>query len=274
MALVYEKDGLKKRGDLLEVYKIKTDADAKRYMEEPYNKFKLVYDTLLAKGPIFLIKYNGEDVVRIGPDLNVTVGKKEVQRTFKDSEKEKTVKIPYTIEEILPFLNHVDRNYKDKDFQSYVKEFKEQNSDIFKFSSSWGKGREGLDASTEEVPPIILKEVEVTEKKLTKLKDLINLMKNKEQNKEKITELTREIDFDEETGTFVRTAPMIASNTEEATFLRTAPEKEEQPSKYQKFIEEVEPNKYQVTYSERKIFDSIKEAEEFIESLKGTHEID
>jgi len=227
---VYKKQTFKKKDDLLELYKIEDRGDAQLYIGDRYDQLKLVYDTLLAKGPLFLIKYNGEDVVSLGVDLNLTVGKKEVQRTFKDSEKEKTILIPYTMKDIAPFLNHVDRNYIDTDLQAYMKELRGDRDDVFKVNSSWGKGREGLDASpgvevaVEKVPPVINKELQETEKKLKKLKELINLInQDVEQNKEKIQQLTRDIDFDMDSGTFIRTAPMKTA-AEEATFIRTAPE--------------------------------------------------
>lgn len=228
---VYKKQGYKKIDDLLELYKINDSEDAQLYIGDRYGELKLVYETILRNGPIFLIKYNNKDVVSLGPDLNITVGKKEVKRTFKDSEEEKTILIPYTMKDVAPFLNHIDRNYKEDTFQSYMKELKEDRDDLFRFSSSWGKGREGLDASpgvelaVEKVPPVITKELQETEKKLNKLKELISLMnQDGEQNKEKIQQLTRDIDFDIDTGTFVRTAPMKAGAEEEAAFIRTAPE--------------------------------------------------
>lgn len=228
---VYKKQGYKKIDDLLELYKINDSEDAQLYIGDRYGELKLVYETILRNGPIFLIKYNNKDVVSLGPDLNITVGKKEVKRTFKDSEEEKTILIPYTMKDVAPFLNHIDRNYKENTFQSYMKELKEDRDDLFRFSSSWGKGREGLDASpgvelaVEKVPPVITKELQETEKKLNKLKELISLMnQDGEQNKEKIQQLTRDIDFDIDTGTFVRTAPMKAGAEEEAAFIRTAPE--------------------------------------------------
>lgn len=228
---VYKKQGYKQIDDLLELYKINDSEDAQLYIGDRYGELKLVYETILRNGPIFLIKYNNKDVVSLGPDLNITVGKKEVKRTFKDSEEEKTILIPYTMKDVAPFLKHVDKNYKEDSFQSYMKELKEERDDLFKFSSSWGKGREGLDAApgvelaVEKVPPVITKELQETEKKLNKLKELINLMnQDKEQNKEKIEQLTRDIDFDIDTGTFVRTAPMKAGAEEEASFIRTAPE--------------------------------------------------
>lgn len=228
---VYKKQGYKKIDDLLELYKINNSEDAQLYIGDRYGELKLVYETILRNGPIFLIKYNNKDVVSLGPDLNITVGKKEVKRTFKDSEEEKTILIPYTMKDVAPFLNHIDRNYKEDTFQSYMKELKEDRDDLFRFSSSWGKGREGLDASpgvelaVEKVPPVITKELQETEKKLNKLKELISLMnQDGEQNKEKIQQLTRDIDFDIDTGTFVRTAPMKAGAEEEAAFIRTAPE--------------------------------------------------
>ena len=230
---IYKKTTFKKNDDKLELYKLSNLDDAARYSKEIYNRAPEIFKTLLINNPMFLIKYNDREVVALGAHLNMLVGKQEVTREFKDTG-EKNILVPYKEKEFTPFLNHLDRNCIDSDFKTYMKELKSERDDLFGKSASWGKGREGLDAgiedstepaiSQEKVPPSIITEFKETEKKLQKLKELINLMnENSYQNKDKIQQLTRDIDFDIATGTFIRTAPMKVA-TEEATFMRTAPD--------------------------------------------------
>lgn len=240
--LVYQKKDYRKKGDSLELYKIETSEDAsKLYDSNYYKNFKGFVNSSLTQGPIFLVKYDGADVVRLSSDGKVTVGKQKVARVFKDADEfyndktkeweteKRIVEIPYNLKEVAPFLNHIERNYTHPIFASYLSELKSQRQDVFKPVSSWGKGREGLDASPDVQPakniaPSILKELEETENKAKKLKELIRLMnQGGEEVKQKIDELTREIDFDLSTGTFIRTAPLKANTDEEASFIRTAP---------------------------------------------------
>lgn len=235
---IYKKTSFKKNEDQLELYKLHNLEEAAKYSKEIYNRASETFKTLLAKSPVFLVKYNDQDVVALGAHLNILIGKQEVTREFKDTGK-KNILLPYTDKELVPFLNHIDKNCTDSDFKNYMKELKNERDDLFKKQASWGKGREGLDAGVEDnvepainqekVPPSIITELKETEKKLQKLKELVNLMnQNADQNKDKIQELTRDIDFDIDTGTFIRTAPLKTA-AEEATFMRTAPDNKKCP---------------------------------------------
>lgn len=241
---VYVKESFDKKNDILELYKIEDIEDAKKYMADSYDKLKLLYETLLQKGPIFLVKYQGNILISVGPDLNISTGKKEVLRRFKDQDQEKVISIPVTFEECQRFLSHLFKNYKDEDFTKYIKELKSVRED-FGITGGATSSREYIDAkktkaessieTVEEVPPFILKEIKKTEEKLKVLKEIVNLHTdlNSEKN-EKIKELMRTIDFTNpesgsDEGNFHRSSGeeasfVITGPASESTFYRTAPD--------------------------------------------------
>lgn len=234
---VYSENLSNKKEDLLEVYKIRNSSDAMMHMPDRYNKFKLVCDTLLQKGPIFIIKHNGKQMISLGPDLNMTMGTKEVLRRFKGEENEKTVLVPYAFADCQRFLVYLSKNYTDKDFNEYIKDLKETRDDFNKPFSAAGS-REYIDATNtvgspslstetiEKIPPFILKEIKETEEKLKSLKKMVDLYSNLTlQNKEKIEELQKTIDFtNPEEG--ADGANFHRSTSEEASFLVTGPSTE------------------------------------------------
>lgn len=217
---------------ILEVYKIRNSSDAQLHMPDRYSQFKLVCDTLLKKGPIFIIKREGKELVSLGPDLNMTMGKKQVLRKFKDQDKERMISLPYTFEDCQRSLVYLSKNYTDKDFSQYIKDLKDTRDDFAKPLSATSS-REYIDATKitgapsnetiEKIPPFILKEIEETEEKLSVLKKIVELHTNLTlQNQEKIKELERTINFtNPEEG--ADDANFRRSTSEEASFLIKGP---------------------------------------------------